>query len=308
MTTTIYHGDCLDILPTLPAGSVQCVVTSPPYWGLDSRAESSIMVDAKATYAGRFLFPDSAVGYVRTSEFCAQKAPYYARTRPAVALATNGSIVGRFLRSQEQEMDQPDPTRDDLGRFVRGHRAAPTTEFKKGQHWRSRKPYWNRDWLYHQYVELQRSAADIAAEFGCNENNILYFLKKQGIEARSMSEVRQIKHWALKGGQNEMYGKRGAVNPNWKGGCTPERQAFYSSEEWSQAAYFVWKRDLAKCVRCGIGYRERKLHIHHIVSFCVRELRAEPTNLVLLCTKCHRFVHSKKNVNSEYIKKGGGKK
>jgi DNA modification methylase len=30
----IYTGDCLDILPTLPAESVQCVVTSPPYWGL----------------------------------------------------------------------------------------------------------------------------------------------------------------------------------------------------------------------------------------------------------------------------------
>jgi DNA modification methylase len=28
------HGDCRLILPTLPAGSVRCVVTSPPYWGL----------------------------------------------------------------------------------------------------------------------------------------------------------------------------------------------------------------------------------------------------------------------------------
>ncbi len=30
----IYTGNCLDILPTLPAQSVHCVVTSPPYWGL----------------------------------------------------------------------------------------------------------------------------------------------------------------------------------------------------------------------------------------------------------------------------------
>ena len=28
------QGDCRDILPTLPAESVQCCVTSPPYWGL----------------------------------------------------------------------------------------------------------------------------------------------------------------------------------------------------------------------------------------------------------------------------------
>ena len=27
-------GDCLDVLPTLEAGSVHCCVTSPPYWGL----------------------------------------------------------------------------------------------------------------------------------------------------------------------------------------------------------------------------------------------------------------------------------
>jgi len=30
----IHTGDCRDVLPTLPAQSVQCVVTSPPYWGL----------------------------------------------------------------------------------------------------------------------------------------------------------------------------------------------------------------------------------------------------------------------------------
>ena len=27
-------GDCLDVLPTIEAGSVHCCVTSPPYWGL----------------------------------------------------------------------------------------------------------------------------------------------------------------------------------------------------------------------------------------------------------------------------------
>lgn len=31
---TLYVGDALDWLGTLPAGSVDCVVTSPPYWGL----------------------------------------------------------------------------------------------------------------------------------------------------------------------------------------------------------------------------------------------------------------------------------
>lgn len=30
----LYQGDCLEVLPQLPDKSVQCVVTSPPYWGL----------------------------------------------------------------------------------------------------------------------------------------------------------------------------------------------------------------------------------------------------------------------------------
>src|ERR1700722_11724050 len=30
-TVTVYHGDCLDILPKLPDCSVQAVVTDPPY-------------------------------------------------------------------------------------------------------------------------------------------------------------------------------------------------------------------------------------------------------------------------------------
>lgn len=32
--TTLYQGDAREVLRTLPERSVQCVVTSPPYWGL----------------------------------------------------------------------------------------------------------------------------------------------------------------------------------------------------------------------------------------------------------------------------------
>jgi DNA modification methylase len=31
---TVYGGDCREVLASLPADSVDCVVTSPPYWGL----------------------------------------------------------------------------------------------------------------------------------------------------------------------------------------------------------------------------------------------------------------------------------
>jgi site-specific DNA-methyltransferase (cytosine-N4-specific) len=32
--STVFHGDALAVLERLPAESVQCIVTSPPYWGL----------------------------------------------------------------------------------------------------------------------------------------------------------------------------------------------------------------------------------------------------------------------------------
>ena len=31
--TSVYEGDCLDLIPRLPDGSIDVVVTSPPYWG-----------------------------------------------------------------------------------------------------------------------------------------------------------------------------------------------------------------------------------------------------------------------------------
>jgi DNA modification methylase len=33
-TNIIYEGNCETILPTLKSNSVDCVVTSPPYYGL----------------------------------------------------------------------------------------------------------------------------------------------------------------------------------------------------------------------------------------------------------------------------------
>jgi hypothetical protein len=193
------------------------------------------------------------------------------------------------------------------GQFVKGERASRATEFQPGQHWRPQRPYWDAEWLRAEYVTKQRTAADIAAEFGITENAILFWLRKHGIPGRSMRAVRAAKHWGLAGAANGMYGKRGAEVPNWKGGCTPERQAFYTSLAWAAACVEVWHRDNAQCQRCGIDSSEHKLHIHHIVSFAVKELRAESSNLVLLCVRCHRFVHSKQNTTAEFVREGGAK-
>ena len=33
-TFELLQGDCRQVLATLPEASVQCCITSPPYWGL----------------------------------------------------------------------------------------------------------------------------------------------------------------------------------------------------------------------------------------------------------------------------------
>lgn len=47
MTTTILHGDVRDILPTLPSDHFDCIVTSPPYWGLRSYLPADHQMKAK---------------------------------------------------------------------------------------------------------------------------------------------------------------------------------------------------------------------------------------------------------------------
>ncbi len=207
------------------------------------------------------------------------------------------------------------PDRNDKGQFLPGIRYSPITEFKKGYHWRQVQPYWEKAWLIDQYIDKKKSAYQIAQENGCNRRTILYFLKKNGLIVRKPVEASKnaiesgrliLNHeWKPRpkyGKENGMYGKIGELNPNWRGGVTPERQMFYLSTEWAIACREVWLRDKAECQRCCVRRdKEIPLHVHHIISFMVKETRAKVSNLVLLCEPCHRFVHSKNNINSEFI-------
>ena len=95
-----------------------------------------------------------------------------------------------------------------------------------------------------------KDAEQIAVEAGCTKNNILYWLNRHGIKARTMSEVRSLKHWGQSGKDNPQYGKRGPLSSQWKGGRTPWRQKFYARSEWRQfAAPHVRTRSLLSNVR-----------------------------------------------------------
>lgn len=177
-------------------------------------------------------------------------------------------------------------------------------QFIRGTHWRPEKPYWKKSWLEEHYTEKQMSASEIAQMFGITENAIYFWLKKHQIPGRTMSEVRKAKRWGSFGPDNPMWNRKGEMSPNWRGGVTKERQLFYASQEWKTACRVVWKRDRGCCQRCGGNKTltpDMPMHIHHVVPFANVPLRADASNLVLLCEACHRFVHSRKNVNHEHL-------
>lgn len=200
--------------------------------------------------------------------------------------------------------------------------------------WQAKQKGYDANWLRAKYVDEGLSADEIALLVSRNAKSVWNWLKWYGIATRPRGHNQ--KNWfhpghnksprgpvsdetkrkisasntgkpkRPKGERHHLAGKTGPLSPTWRGGITPERQAFYASQEWRAACTAVWHRADAKCERCGKDHRQidRKseaFHVHHIVSFAVRELRAEPSNLALLCDRCHRHVHSRKNVTHEFL-------
>lgn len=183
-----------------------------------------------------------------------------------------------------------DRVRDSKGRFVKGLHPSPETEFKKGQHWRESRPYWNKEWLSQEYSK-GKSVKEIALEFDVTENNIGYFIKKFGIKTRTMSEIRSKKYWGANGKANPMFGKLGKLNPNWNGGHSSERQSKYARFFWKELKKLVLKRDEYKCQVC---YHLGNLVVHHIFPWSRYPIfRFNENNLVTVCVPCHKKIHGK---------------
>lgn len=205
---------------------------------------------------------------------------------------------------------------------------------------RAQKPV-DKGWLYQKYAVEGFSANEIAKLVHRDAKRVWEWLKDYGIETRprghnyasnsafcfwednefenpfqgrthtekskaKMSESTKGPAPWLRGEVHHLYGVTGPDNPSWKGGATPERQAFYASQEWKGAAKVVWKRDRATCQKCGKykgEHRNLQFDIHHIVGFAdSKELRAETSNLVLLCRTCHLWVHSNENTNQLFLR------
>jgi len=197
-----------------------------------------------------------------------------------------------------------------------------------------------RDWLMEKYVVEGLDCAEIGRLVGRDTKRVWEWVRDYGIETRprgsSVSKqwqqgrrvhaggfphtdavkekIRQDrirdgrKPYQMPDGSHYMKGRRGEAHHGWRGGLTPEREAVAKSDEWIAAVKAVWHRANAKCERCGKDHRtvdnrtKDGFHIHHIIPFESVKHRTEVLNLVLLCRSCHHFVHSKKNVNREFIK------
>ncbi len=203
--------------------------------------------------------------------------------------------------------------------------------------WQKRAKPVSKDWLIEKYIVEGLDCVQIGLIVGRDPKSVWSWLKDFGIQTRLRGYASSAT-WHKKGDPSSfkgrrhteeakrlmseiakaegrvpydpavgsyMIGRRGAEVPSWKGGVTPQRQAFYSSIEWRKSCKDVWVRDNAQCQKCGRKKKDDRsvsFDIHHIVSFACVELRAELSNLVLLCEPCHYWVHSSSNVDNDFIK------
>ena len=195
----------------------------------------------------------------------------------------------------KKNLNDSESNRGSDGRFQKGKRASPETEFKPGEHWREHQVFREKEYLVEEYLNKGRSCADIAKEHSVTESAILHWLRKHGIKRRTVSDVRKLKKWRLSGEDNPMYGRYGDKNPRWIDGSSPERQKAYARSFWKEIAKVVLERDRYECKRCGAKHTgKNKLHAHHIKPWAGNpDGRFELSNFITLCQECHNWVHSK---------------
>jgi len=195
--------------------------------------------------------------------------------------------------------------------------------------WQKRAKPVDEVWLRQKYLVERLTAPEIAKIVGRDSKGVYNWLVGYGIPTRPrgsykppgfgganftghkhsdqskqrIREARKADGHFPKSPDGSPYwrGRTGVDHPAWNGGLTPERQAFYSTDEWKRARRTAYTNAGGKCQRCGAGSAEITLHIHHVVPFIVRRLRASPGNLRVLCKICHRFVHSDANGDREFL-------
>ena len=107
----IQHGDALAVLRTLPEASVQCCVTSPPYWNLrdygvpgqigleETMGECIEKLTAVFLEVRRVLKPDGVLWLNLGDSYNAHRGQRKPTDKPGAKQATNGGSVGAGSRN-----------------------------------------------------------------------------------------------------------------------------------------------------------------------------------------------------------------
>ena len=98
--------------------------------------------------------------------------------------------------------------------------------------------------------------------------------------------------------QKEKIGKANSGRPSWvsgMGGDDAQREAskYNNDKRWTRNLFTELRKGAGfKCEDCGVTHKEnpKKIHVHH------KDLDPSnncETNLLVICSKCHRSMHNK---------------
>lgn len=92
---TIYHGDCREILPQIPAKSVDLVLTDPPFGVRDDRWDIFSDVEAFRNFTASWLVPSYATTWVLACFFADKYIPLLLAVAEANSIPYRRALVWR---------------------------------------------------------------------------------------------------------------------------------------------------------------------------------------------------------------------
>lgn len=158
---------------------------------------------------------------------------------------------------------------------LKGLHHSPKTEFKKG----------NKSWNNGMAKKKQVVCFKCGKIFITNLNRKRKFCSREC--SKLIGDNNPSKKLSVRKKLSET--KKGILNPNWKGGISPEESRIRMSLEYNEWRKDILLRDNYTCQDCKI--RGGILEVHHIKSFVnFQQLRLEISNGITLCKKCHNKI------------------